>query len=75
MIEIHSAYCFDCDECGRENFFRAVNREIENLEVSEETQQLKDDGWEVSAMFLPESVQCVFCKSEFQIEVTSNDIQ
>lgn len=75
LIEIHEAYCFDCDECGRENFFRVVNRETENLEISEEAQQLKDDGWDVSAMFIPESVECEFCKTEFQIEVTNNDIQ
>ena len=73
LIEIHEAYCFDCEECGRENFFRVVNRETENLDIHEDAQRLKDEGWSVSACMIPESVTCEFCKSEFAIEVIENE--
>ena len=73
LIEIHPAYVFDCDECGKENFFRAVNMESNNFELDEEQKEMSEDGWEFKAVYVPEFVECEFCKARFEIGSGNNE--
>ena len=36
-VELHGAFCWDCDECGTENFVRAIEGDIDEpaLEANE----------------------------------------
>lgn len=73
-IELHPAYQWDCDSCGRENFARAVVAELnpENPEDAElieiaraESEHLIGDikpFW----MTEPEEVVCAHCGAEFE---------
>lgn len=35
-IELHSAFVWDCEECGRENFHRAVERDLESRQFHDD---------------------------------------
>lgn len=66
-VELRTAYAWDCDACGRENFCRAVVAEFSE----EETKEIREDHgiqpWE-EGMFvtIPEEVACGFCGAEFE---------
>tara|TARA_R100000808_G_scaffold24885_1_gene59068 strand:- start:2055 stop:2282 length:228 start_codon:yes stop_codon:yes gene_type:complete len=59
-IEVHSAWMFDCNKCGRENFIRGVRRES----VEEE------DGRVDLYVLYPREVVCRFCKKEYETELS-----
>jgi len=60
-IEVHSAWMFDCDGCGRENFIRGVRRET-----------VENGGDRVDLYVLyPREVSCKFCTKKFETELSS----
>lgn len=44
-IELHAAFVWDCDDCGRENFVRAMEGELDEkvLDIMCETQDIVGD--------------------------------
>jgi hypothetical protein len=75
-IEIHSAFCWDCDHCGTENFVRAITVCPDEPEYEEAVQALReigdlqeDSGPNVglSITKAPETVTCVHCGTEYAI--------
>ena len=59
-IEVHSAWMFDCNSCGRENFIRGVRREsVEN-----------DDGRVDLYVLYPREVAWRVCKKEYESELS-----
>jgi hypothetical protein len=59
-IEVHSAWMFDCNACGRENFIRGVRRE-----------SVEDDDGRVDLYVLyPREVNCRFCEKEYETELS-----
>ncbi len=76
-IEIHPAYRWDCEECGRENFGRMVTAQLpdEELEkimrsdgVLDAHQSLADlpPGVKYDLITIPEIVKCGHCGAEFE---------
>jgi DNA-directed RNA polymerase subunit M/transcription elongation factor TFIIS len=68
-IELHEAFMWDCDNCGVENFERAVRPEL----TEEEIQELKDEVGimdEEEGIFLmaPKTVTCSKCGTQYQTE-------
>jgi len=65
-VELHPAFVWDCDECGRENFVRAVVAEMSEEEEAEAKEYFGYEPWE-DGEFLrsPKTVQCEFCGAEF----------
>jgi hypothetical protein len=62
--ELHPAYVWDCDECGAENFTRAVVHEFS----PEEAGELTDAGLSPTTgnwMTYPDVVRCRSCQHEF----------
>ena len=70
-VELHEAFIWDCDECGRENLLRAIPstpppaeeiRKMMNLEPYDDVPESPDDGW----VFIPPNVTCTHCESAFE---------
>lgn len=65
-IELRPAYVWDCDECGTENFARALILSLGSCGPSEELREMleeKDiDINKVSTELMPEQVTCKHCK-------------
>lgn len=67
---IWTAYQWTCDECGRDNFERAVQAEL----TPEDRKKIAEDqGIDLEAMsgdfvLAPEYVKCVHCGEEFETE-------
>jgi hypothetical protein len=73
-VELHSAYVWDCDECGTENFVRAVTIDL-NPDDEEDAKAIEalypegvPEGAGVKAMTCPNRVVCKHCKTEFKSE-------
>ena len=68
-VELHLAWMWDCEDCGRENFIRAV--EMSKEEIREEIEsELEDEDIDNidSVVDAPEMVKCQFCGKEFETE-------
>lgn len=65
---LHAAWCWDCPECGEENFVRSTVQEWppEQIEKLRETKELDDDehGFYQSA---PVEVECYNCEQVFDV--------
>ena len=59
-IEVHSAWMFDCNGCGRENFIRGVRRE-----------SIHDYEGRVDLYVMyPREVSCKFCEKKYETELS-----
>ena len=67
-VELRTAYAFDCEECGRENFVRAVVHEFSVEERTEMMEMFGEDQVDGEFVSVPETVQCSFCGCEFEPE-------
>lgn len=66
-VDLHQAFSWICDECGKRNFERAIavkmseeEKEFMCLEIGVNSD---DDEW----LKAPEIVKCVHCQSEFKV--------
>lgn len=67
-IELHPAFVFDCDSCGRENFVRSVVREFDEETVAEMREDHGIQPWEVGDFQMaPESVTCKYCGCKYEV--------
>lgn len=83
--ELHGAFVWDCDECGQENFVRAIEGQIDEPAMQEGDpvgflvagDEVKTDEEEVSGsawmqqriILLPAMVTCSSCKNIFPTHV------
>ena len=66
QIELRTAYTYDCDDCGRENFVRAAVHELSADEKYEMAVEHGDFSGESGQwVTIPEEVTCSFCGSRF----------
>ena len=67
QVELHPAYLWDCDNCGRENLVRPTPAFLDE----EEEEDLKEE-WgvepEEEGMFLqvPGEVECKYCQAVYE---------
>ena len=62
-----------CDNCGRDNFERAITKEMseeDKIDILREIGQIEDDedlpeGFEGDTLYAPEEVECVHCGSKY----------
>jgi len=59
-IEVHTAWMFDCNDCGRENFIRGVRRES----------IAGEDGQVNLFVLYPREVACKFCEKKYETEIS-----
>jgi hypothetical protein len=75
-VQMNPAYCWTCDECGRDNFVRAVRADIseeESLDKLRKMGQLQPyeelpEGVEGDWITYPDHVKCNHCEAEFDSE-------
>lgn len=74
VAELHSAFVWDCDQCGRENFSRAIECHIEPecleqvtsfLAVQLDRQENEADFLVQKVVAYPKYVNCQFCHQNF----------
>lgn len=66
-VELHQAFMWDCPECGRENFARAVTFPMtpeERAELEEEAGVNAGGCW----LAAPTEVNCAHCHHQFNTE-------
>lgn len=74
MVEVHTAWVWDCDECGRENFERAQTLEADEQEIAEMRDEYGVQPWETGDFVAwPESVTCAHCNETFDVDKRDND--
>ena len=74
QVELHQAFMYDCPECGRENFVRAIHIETSDEEQDDMIRLLAGiEDWEevpddLHGMFLvaPSNVTCEHCGEELE---------
>lgn len=69
-VELHQAFTWDCPECGRENFTRAVMADLPREEHDAHVRKLLqlEPGDEVpqgALLMAPEQVTCAHCRETF----------
>jgi len=65
--QLNPAYMWDCDQCGTENFERAIVYEPTEEEMAEVMEDYEFDPWESSPWTLmPETVKCKCCGTEYE---------
>ena len=75
MVELHSAYVWDCPDCGRENFQRAVTFYLDPKDEAD-AEALRElygedvdeipEGHIPTAESYPNRVTCKHCEKEFE---------
>lgn len=65
-IELRTAFTFDCEECGRENFVRGIVHEFSEEEYEDLKERFNIDkdmlgDW----ISCPEIVECQYCNAKF----------
>ncbi|MBW2672209.1 MAG: hypothetical protein JRD89_02185 [Deltaproteobacteria bacterium] len=69
QIEIHLAFSFDCDHCGRENFFRQTCLDPHSDQALEAREEMEiPDNIEGALIIEPEQVTCKHCNTTFDVE-------
>jgi hypothetical protein len=70
QVELHPAFVWDCDECGSQNFERAVIPPFQDEEEERMAREIcdiaPDEGFPVMA---PGHVTCRVCGHEFETDV------
>lgn len=73
-VELHEAFFWACDDCGRDNFARAVEIEPESDLIADEDRveaavAMATAGANGGAFLMrPGEVKCSWCGAEFNVE-------
>jgi len=73
-VELHAAFMYDCDECGKENFVRAITPEVEEHERAElfEAMGISDED-DLIPTLVPIEVTCIHCGTMFETDTDALD--
>lgn len=65
-VELHPAFVWDCDNCGRENFVRSIVGEFDEETMREMREEHGITEYECGEWHTaPRSVKCRYCGSAF----------
>ena len=71
QVELHPAFVWDCDECGRQNFERAIIPPFQSAEEEQHAREIlnitPEEGFPVMA---PCQVSCRLCGQVYDTDVT-----
>jgi hypothetical protein len=74
-VELHAAFHWICDECGRDNYFVPLRIDLTDQETEDVIRELHElENWEelpdeqepIDAYRIPEWVTCRECKSRYE---------
>lgn len=66
IVELHTAFMWDCPTCGIENFARAIRPEMSEDDEMELRDRFGIDSWEEGDFLqAPVKVQCCHCDNWF----------
>jgi hypothetical protein len=70
-VELHMAFLWTCDDCGRDNFVRGVTVAPEAIDPDElpgDVAEWLDAGGDGGWMSAPDRVTCEHCRATFDTE-------
>lgn len=73
-VELHSAFMFCCDSCGRDNYFQGIPATVEEIaELMEDgcLEMVPPSG--VGMLRVPDEVECYHCQARFAVELPGDD--
>jgi len=66
-VELHQAFSWICDNCGKRNFNRAVECDMPPEELKAAKEQFGIESWkDGSFLMAPKIVKCGNCKKEYK---------
>lgn len=65
IANLHPAYVFDCEECGKENLIRCVRPSFSNEELEELKEELSSIGEEGEFLLVPSEAICKNCGTKY----------
>jgi hypothetical protein len=66
MVVLNPAYCWDCPDCGKENFCRGIVAEMSPESMESLRAEYGVEPWEEGEfMMMPECVECRHCGVQF----------
>lgn len=75
-VELHQAWLWTCENCGRDNFARSITVEFDSVEEKEEAfravyhldpfEELPESWDQCDCVTCPERVECDFCEAVFK---------
>ena len=66
-VELLPAYCWHCENCGRENFERGIVAEMSDEDEVGMKEEFGIEPWEDgNFMMMPEKVTCPHCNEDFE---------
>ena len=67
-VELHQAFSWICDGCGKRNFERAIESEMSpEDEMAEKEKFGIDPGEEGMFLMAPRGVKCKHCDEEYEV--------
>lgn len=73
-VELRPAFVWDCPECGREHFARAVVPEMSPEREAEMRNEYGIESWvEGDFLLAPDRVTCPHCEIEFETKDWHDD--
>ena len=74
-VELHQAFLWTCDDCGRDNFARAVTLAPESVDpddlpgdLADEVREWVESGGDGAFLASPDRVTCDHCGATFRAE-------
>jgi len=64
-VELHPAFVWDCDSCGRENFARGI---VAELSAEEREEVCDEHGIDGEMIRQPTKVVCKSCGAKFETD-------
>lgn len=71
--ELHHAFVFDCELCGRESFVRAAAVESPDVADMLDAACGMEPGTHADWYTTPRTVRCGHCMAEFDVDVGADD--
>ncbi len=65
IAELQTAYLYTCDNCGRDNFVRAIKAELDEEEQQEVRERMGEYG-EGEFVMMPDRVTCPHCNTLYR---------
>ena len=67
FVELHTAHMFDCENCGAENFCRAIQVET--------TEEVKEEYGDLEFYTSPNSVICKSCGKHYLVKYPNEELE
>jgi uncharacterized Zn finger protein len=75
-VELHPAFQWDCDNCGKENFTRSIKWEGSEEDLIKLKERFEIEAWQEGEFrHCPDEVTCSYCGTVFKAKDVSTSYE